>query len=155
MLLNTPFLIPIDFATTTAILVPQDPTTSDKPAPVGGSTPGGGAPAPGSIQQPDPNAKPQAAPCAGNEMLWFMPVMLGLLYFMMIRPEQKRRKEQQSLLSSVKQGDKVVTISGMHGVISRLSEKTVTLRVDNAEITFDRTSIARIERDGAANVAKS
>jgi preprotein translocase subunit YajC len=77
------------------------------------------------------------------------------MYFMLIRPDQKRRKQQQSLLASMQKGDSVVTVSGMHGVISKLTDKTVTLRVDSVEITFDRTSVARIERGDAAPAAKT
>ena len=65
------------------------------------------------------------------------------------RAEQKRRKQQTSLLASIKQGDNVVTASGMHGVVSRMTEKTVTLRVDTIEMTFDRTAVGRIVRDEA------
>jgi preprotein translocase subunit YajC len=76
-----------------------------------------------------------------------MAVFLGLMYFMVLRPEQKRRKEQQNLLSSVKQGDRVVTLGGMHGIVTKLTEKTVTLRVDSVHMVFDRVAIARVERD--------
>ncbi|MFY9345722.1 MAG: preprotein translocase subunit YajC, partial [Planctomycetota bacterium] len=86
----------------------------------------------------------------GPEMLIYMGVFLALMYFMVMRPEQKRKKEQQALLSSVKQGDRVVTTAGMHGVITKLTDKTVTLRVDTVQITFDRAAIARVERDDAA-----
>ena len=71
----------------------------------------------------------------------------------MIRPEQKRKKEQQNLLASIKQGDQVVTISGMHGEVSSLTDKTVTLRVDTVNMTFDRSAVARIERGPAADGA--
>ena len=79
-------------------------------------------------------------------MLWMMPAFLVIMYFFMIRPEQKRKKEQQNLLASIKQGDQVVTISGMHGEVSSLTDKTVTLRVDTVNMTFDRSAVARIER---------
>ncbi|MCK5940972.1 MAG: preprotein translocase subunit YajC [Planctomycetes bacterium] len=86
-------------------------------------------------------------------MLYMMPLFLVLMYFFMIRPEQKRKKEQQSLLASIKQGDTVVTISGMHGVVSALTDKTVTLRVDTVNMTFDRSAVARIEREPGAEDA--
>lgn len=125
---------------------PQEPKTAvDAPAGTGPST----APS-GSSQQPQvPNPAPQQ-PCAGPEMFLYLPLFLLLMYFMVLRPEQKRRKEQQTLLSSVKQGDRVVTIGGMHGVIAKLAEKTVTLRIDNVHMTFDRTAIARVERGESA-----
>jgi preprotein translocase subunit YajC len=119
-------------------LAPPPPPPPPPPGPAG--TPG----TPGT-QQPMPSGQPQQ-PCGGPEMFLYLPVFLLLMYFMVMRPEQKRRKEQQNLLSSVKQGDRVVTIGGMHGVITKLSEKTVTLRADDVQMTFDRTAIARVER---------
>ena len=82
-----------------------------------------------------------------------MPMFLVLMYFFMIRPEQKRKKEQQNLLASIKQGDKVVTVSGMHGKVSALTDATVTLRVDTVNMTFDRSSVARIVRDESSDGA--
>lgn len=89
-------------------------------------------------------------------MMIYMGVFLALMYFMVMRPEQKRRKEQQALMASIKQGDRVVTAGGMHGIVTKLTEKTVTLRVDTVQMTFDRVAIARVERDDApAPPAKS
>ncbi|MCB9879513.1 MAG: preprotein translocase subunit YajC [Planctomycetes bacterium] len=82
--------------------------------------------------------------------MWMLPAMLVVMWLFVMRPEQKRRKEQQALLSSIKVGDKVVTAGGMHGVVGKLDEKTVSLRIGSTEVTFDRTAIARVERaDGA------
>jgi preprotein translocase subunit YajC len=73
-----------------------------------------------------------------------------------MRPESKRRKEQQAMLAAVKVGDRVVTLGGMHGVVAALAEKTLTLRVDTVKVTIDRTAIARVERDEAPSApAKS
>ncbi|MBL8736823.1 MAG: preprotein translocase subunit YajC [Planctomycetes bacterium] len=82
-------------------------------------------------------------------MLLYGGLFLVLMYFMVMRPEQKRRKDQQNLLSTMKVGDKVVTIGGLHGKILRLAEKTVVLQVDSVQMTYDRVSIARVERDEA------
>ncbi|HEB54154.1 MAG TPA: preprotein translocase subunit YajC [bacterium] len=86
-------------------------------------------------------------------MMWMMPLFLVLMYFFMIRPEQKRRKEQQELLSSIKVGDRVVTLSGLHGTVSALTEKTVTLRVDSIDMEHDRSAVARIVRDEDSGAA--
>lgn len=84
-------------------------------------------------------------------MLWMMPMFLVLMYFMMIRPEQKRRKEQQTLLASIKVDDRVVMLSGMHGVVTSLDADTVNLRVDAIQMTFDRSAVARIVREEASS----
>ena len=77
-------------------------------------------------------------------------VMFGavilIFYFMMIRPQQKRAKEHQALLASIKKGDKVVTASGMHGTVNDVHETTVSVTVaTNTHLTFDKSSIASVE----------
>lgn len=132
--------------------LPQQPaSTSDKPAGAPGAP--SSTVAPGATQAPTgPAAQPQ--PC-GTEMWVMAPAMLLIMYFMVIRPDQKRRKEQQTLLSSIKVGDTVVTVGGLHGVVAKLSEKTVTLKVDAVLATFDRVSVARVVRDDAPAQAKA
>jgi preprotein translocase subunit YajC len=56
-------------------------------------------------------------------------IMLGIMYFLMIRPQQKRMKEHQALMTGLKKGDQVVTSAGIFGTISDLDEKTVMLDV--------------------------
>jgi len=150
---QTTYFFPVPFAAANAgagarAVTHQDPSSrSDAPA-AGAPSTAGAAGAASTTQTPGAGQSGQpVGPCADGGMLWMMPLFLVLMYFMMIRPEQKRKKEQQSLLASIAQGDRVVTISGMHGVVSALTDKTVTLRVDTVNMTFDRTSVARIERD--------
>ena len=147
------FFLPVTFARF------QDPSTrSDAPAGGAGGTaaPAAGGAAAAGTQTPatGPSGQPQG-PCAGEGMLWTMPMVLVVMYFFMIRPEQKRKKEQQNLLASIKQGDRVVTISGMHGEVSSLTDATVTLRVDTVHMTFDRSSVARIVRDESSDGGKT
>lgn len=56
-------------------------------------------------------------------------LMIAVLYFFMIRPQQKRQKEHQSLLESLKKGDEVVTQGGMIGKVTKVAEGEVTLDV--------------------------
>ena len=133
----------------------QDPQSrSDNPTPVPGTTDTAGpTPTPTTGERGDPNAKTQPTPsiCAGDGMMYFLPAMLLLMYFMMIRPEQKRKKEQATLLSSIKVGEAVVMLSGMHAMVTNLDEKTVTVCTeDGSRIKFDRSAVARIVRDEAA-----
>ncbi len=90
---------------------------------------------------------PPAGEGGGGGSMLSMFIMFGLviviMYFMMIRPQQKRQKEHQSMLNSIKRGDKVVTTSGMHGTVSELDDKTMTVQVtDNVKIKFERSAIA-------------
>jgi preprotein translocase subunit YajC len=72
-------------------------------------------------------------------------VIIGIFYFMMIRPQQKRQKERQNLMKSMGIGDRVISIGGIHGVITRLDDATITIRVDETnELTFEKTAINRV-----------
>lgn len=68
-----------------------------------------------------------------------------IFYLLLIRPQQKKQKEHQRVISELKKGDKVVTQSGMHGVISSINEEknVVVLKVcENVKIEFLKSSIA-------------
>lgn len=85
---------------------------------------------------------------AGSNMssLFLIVGMFVIMYFFMIRPQQKKQKEQQSYVDSLKAGDKVVTIGGAHGTIVSVREKTVVLEVDASKgvrIVFLKTSISK------------
>ncbi len=68
-----------------------------------------------------------------------------IFYFMIIRPQQKRSKEREKMLSNIQKGDKVLTSGGMHGSIVGLDEKTVLLNVgDNIKLKFERSAITSI-----------
>jgi preprotein translocase subunit YajC len=79
---------------------------------------------------------------------------LGLLWFLLIRPQSKRRREHVELVNSVRVGNDVVTIGGLHGRVVSVTETTVDITIDAEEdvvMRFDRPSIARIlNRDDAA-----
>lgn len=68
-----------------------------------------------------------------------------IFYFMIIRPQQKRAKEREKMLSNMQKGDRVVTSGGLHGTIAGIDEKTVLLNVgDNVKLKFERTAISTI-----------
>ena len=68
-----------------------------------------------------------------------------IFYFMIIRPQQKRAKEKEKMLSNMQKGDKVVTSGGLHGTIAGLDEKTVLVNVgDNVKLKFERSAISSI-----------
>jgi preprotein translocase subunit YajC len=68
-----------------------------------------------------------------------------IFYFMIIRPQQKRAKEREKMLSNVQKGDKVVTSGGLHGTIAGIDEKTVLLQVgDNIKLKFERSAISSV-----------
>ncbi len=71
-------------------------------------------------------------------------LFIGIMYVMLIRPQQKRQKEHRELLASLQRGDDVITIGGMHGRIHRISDDYLDLEVtDDVVLRFQRQAIAR------------
>jgi preprotein translocase subunit YajC len=71
-----------------------------------------------------------------------------IFYFLVIRPQQKRQKEQKALVDAVKKGDKIVTTSGIWGTVTNLGKDTATLQIaDNVKIKIQRENIARLRGD--------
>jgi preprotein translocase subunit YajC len=89
-----------------------------------------------------------AAQQTPNSFFFLELVALGaIFYFLLIRPQQKRQKEQAALMAAIKTGDKVVTNSGIHGIISNVKDTTVLVKVaDNVKIEFDKAAIASITK---------
>ncbi len=80
---------------------------------------------------------------------FFIPVIgaLILFYFLMMRPEQKKRSELQELLKNLKKNQHVETVGGIHGVVANVQERYVTVRIDdatNTKIKVLRSAIARV-----------
>ena len=84
----------------------------------------------------------------GGGIVSVLPLMIGMfaiMYFLIIRPQQKQRKDREALLAAVKKGDRVVTSSGLYGTVVGLSEHTVTLKVaEQVKMEFERSAIGRI-----------
>ena len=68
-----------------------------------------------------------------------------IFYFMIIRPQQKRSKERDKMLSNLEKGDKIVTSGGIHGIIAGLEEKTALVQVgDNIKLKIERSAITSV-----------
>jgi preprotein translocase subunit YajC len=81
-------------------------------------------------------------------------LMLVILYFMMIRPQSQQRKRQAQLLAALKAGDKVVTASGIVGVVITVKDKTVSLRSSDAKMEVTKSSVVEIlERGGDSSAS--
>lgn len=84
-----------------------------------------------------------AAPPAGGftALLPFIAIFV-IFYFLLIRPQQKKAKEHQQFLSNLKKGDKVVTSGGVHGEITGLTDRVITLEIaPNVKIKVSRQYI--------------
>jgi preprotein translocase subunit YajC len=86
----------------------------------------------------------QAASQGGGMFnLIFIGLMIGVFYFFMIRPQQKRAKEQDKFRNSLTAGDSVVTAGGLHAKVASVEEDgTVILLIGTVKMKFDKSSIA-------------
>ncbi|ACF13607.1 preprotein translocase, YajC subunit [Chloroherpeton thalassium ATCC 35110] len=86
-----------------------------------------------------------------NPFVQLIPLALifVVFYFFLIRPQQKKQKERESLLETIKKGDRVVTIGGIHGTVAGIDsdKKTVLVQVsDTVKLKFDKSAISSIEK---------
>lgn len=68
--------------------------------------------------------------------------MFAIMYLFMIRPQMKRQKEAKAFREAVKKGDQVVTIGGLHGKVTSVSEKTVVLELESGKARVDKTALS-------------
>jgi preprotein translocase subunit YajC len=104
--------------------------------PPAAAPPGGGAPPPGPVG------------CGGGtEQIGFLLLMFAVLYFVMIRPQQKRQKQHEQMLSELKKGDIVRTNGGIRGEVTALDERDVTIEIsDRTRVKVLRTHIAGLDQ---------
>ncbi len=92
-----------------------------------------------------------AGPQAGGQQgggAFFVPLILMfvIFYFLLIRPQQKKAKELQKMISALKKGDRVITTGGIYGRISSIEEGAVTLEVaDKVKIKVLRSAVAGLD----------
>ena len=82
-------------------------------------------------------------------------IMMGLLgvmfYFLLIRPQQRQRKEMTARISALQNGDKVVTTAGIHGIVHNVKETTVLVKVaEGTVLEFDKPAIASVKKKDTA-----
>ncbi|MFQ5604562.1 MAG: preprotein translocase subunit YajC [bacterium] len=85
----------------------------------------------------------------GSNFSFILPMVLifAIMYFLIFRPQAKKQKQHQALISSLKKGDKVITAGGIYGTIAGMKEKenTLILEVDsNVKIKITRSSVAKV-----------
>ncbi|API90651.1 MULTISPECIES: preprotein translocase subunit YajC [Bacillota] len=74
-------------------------------------------------------------------------LMFVLLYFILIRPQQKRQKQVREMQAELKKGDSVVTIGGFHGEIHAMDEDTIVIQAgDGSKLTYDRSAIREVKQ---------
>ena len=78
----------------------------------------------------------------GLDMILMLVLMFAMLYFFMIRPENKRKKEAQNLRDSLKVGDVITTIGGIVGTICKVDESTIVIETSADRVRIDFTKWA-------------
>ncbi len=71
----------------------------------------------------------------------FLALMVGVFYFLIIRPQRKRTRQQEELAQSLELGHEVRTVGGIHGKVVRLDEDSVVLRVEEGQVRVSRRAI--------------
>lgn len=97
------------------------------------------------------NAYAQSAGAAGGglEMLLMMGVFFAIMYFMIIRPQQKRAKEHKNMLEALGKGDEVVTGGGLLGKITNIGDNFIEMEVaNNTQVKVQRQAIASVMPKG-------
>ena len=96
-----------------------------------------------------PGAQPTPVQSLFGSPIILIVLMIVMMYFMMIRPQSQRAKQQAKLLASLKSCDKVVTTSGIVGIVVTVKDKTVSLRSADAKMEVTKSSVVEIlERGG-------
>ena len=71
--------------------------------------------------------------------------MVVIMYYVFLRPQMRRQKEQARLVSALKTGDRVVTSSGIHGLISNVKDTTVIVKVaDNVKLEMEKSAVTNV-----------
>jgi preprotein translocase subunit YajC len=99
---------------------------------------------------------PAPSPGAGSGLISMLPFVFifVIMYYVMLRPQMRRQKEQARLVSSLKTGDRVVTTSGIHGLISNVKETTVIVKVaDNVKLEMEKTSVTNVLKTNDAKAS--
>ena len=121
------------------VVAPRQPGKTDaQPPSTSQEQPG----EPAGPQKPPPDMMQQCMPT----LLMIVPFM-ALMYFLMIRPQQKQQKERQRMLTSLQKGDTIVTSGGVHGQVAAVEESTVIIKFgsgDGQRMKIDRSAVGRV-----------
>ena len=97
------------------------------------------------LMAPPPEGAAEAG--AGSIITSFLPFIAVILifYFLIIRPQNRKRKETEKMLGALKKGDRIVTIGGVYGTIQAVKDTTVIVKVDdNVKLEFTRSAISTV-----------
>lgn len=79
----------------------------------------------------------------GSQMLILFALFIGLMYFMTIRPQMKKQKQEKTFQESLKVGSRVVTTSGLHGRVAQIQEDGIVIETLSGKLKFEKAAISR------------
>ena len=83
--------------------------------------------------------------------IFFILAIFAVMYFLMIRPQQKQRREREAMLGALKKGDKVVVGGGIHGSIVGIDDKTLLVQIAaNVKVKVERRAVANVLKEAEA-----
>lgn len=81
----------------------------------------------------------------GGMMIWMPLILIAIFYFLIIRPQSKRQKQQRELISQIALGDEVMTNSGILGKITRLRDEYIVINIaKDTEVTLSRAAVSQV-----------
>lgn len=92
---------------------------------------------------------PQAGQGQGGGLMGFLPLIIifVIFYFLLIRPQQKKAKEQKAMLDSLKKGDKVIVSGGEYGIVEEVKESTVIVKIaENVRVKYGKGYIVALRQ---------
>jgi preprotein translocase subunit YajC len=106
-----------------------------------------------------PATPPGTEPNPQGQMLQMigMFAILGVMfYFLLIRPQQKQRKEQENMIKNVKSGDRILTTGGIYGIVTNVKEKSLMLKIaDNVKVEIAKSAIGSVIQKSAESESSS
>jgi len=78
-------------------------------------------------------------------LIFMVIAIFAVMYFLMIRPQQRQKKQHQSMLSQISKGDKIVTAGGLHGTVTGVKDTSVIVKIaDNVKVEINRSAVSQI-----------
>lgn len=99
-------------------------------------------------------ATPSAGLFGTGSPIWMFLLLFLIMYFLIIRPQQKKQKEHRQMIQNLKKGDRVVTGGGIHGRVTGMDDATFTVEIaDKVRVKINRGNVAAVVQPGAKDQA--
>lgn len=97
-----------------------------------------------------PAADGKSAPGSGMSTIIMMVLFMVIFWVLLIRPQKKRQKEHEARLSALKSGDRVITSGGIHGIITTIRDRSITVKIaEGVRIDIEKAAVATVlPKDG-------